>query len=72
MNYIELKPIGLLSDKHFVIGSYQRGYKWGKKEVLELLNDINTFDTTLGIYCLQPIILRPIDVAEKLYVFKLN
>lgn len=57
-NKIELIPISKLERKKFIIDGYQRGYKWGKKEVLELLNDINTFDDSQSIYCLQPLILN--------------
>ena len=60
-NTILLLSIGQLKDKTFSIGNYQRGYKWGKKEILELLNDIHSYDKSNGIYCLQPLILKPID-----------
>lgn len=62
-NKIELIPISNLAGKNFVIDGYQRGYKWGKKEVLELLNDLNTFDDTQSVYCLQPLILNAKDNA---------
>ena len=39
-NTLILLPIRDLSKKTFVIGGYQRGYNWSKKEILELLNDI--------------------------------
>lgn len=51
-------PIKELKGKKFIIESYQRGYKWGKKEILELLNDINEYDKTKGIYCVQPLIVK--------------
>ena len=54
-----LLPIKDLDRFQFNIAGYQRGYKWRKKEILELLNDINEFDESKGIYCLQPIILKP-------------
>jgi hypothetical protein len=60
-NTILLVPIGQLKNKIFSIGNYQRGYKWGKKEILELLNDIHSYDKSNGIYCLQPLILKPVD-----------
>lgn len=60
-NTILLLSIGQLKDKTFSIGNYQRGYKWGKKEILELLNDVHSYDKSNGIYCLQPLILKPID-----------
>lgn len=56
-----LLPLKDLANNNFIIGSYQRGYKWGKKEVLELLNDINAFDGNQGLYCLQPIILKALN-----------
>ncbi len=60
-NTLILLPIRDLASKTFVIGSYQRGYKWGKKEIVELLNDINAYDQSKGLYCLQPLILKPLD-----------
>lgn len=60
-NTILLLSVSQLQQKKFVIGNYQRGYKWGKKEILELLNDIREFDGRSGLYCLQPIILKPKD-----------
>lgn len=59
-NTILLLSVSQLCDKRFVIGNYQRGYKWGKKEILELLNDIRDYDGNSGLYCLQPIILKPL------------
>lgn len=60
-NTILLLSIDQLKSKTFSIGNYQRGYKWGKKEILELLNDIHSYNKSNGIYCLQPLILKPID-----------
>lgn len=57
LNQIELREIVKLSGYTFEIGGYQRGYKWGKKEIIELLEDIHEFDDSKGIYCLQPLIL---------------
>lgn len=47
----------------------KRGYRWGEKEVIELLDDINDFIPRLvddnsderTWYCLQPIVLKEID-----------
>ncbi|MFP3592965.1 DUF262 domain-containing protein [Chryseobacterium sp. SIMBA_038] len=64
-NTILLLPISQLSGKTFEIGNYQRGYKWGKKEILELLNDINDYKTESGLYCLQPLILKPTSTETK-------
>src|SRR5690606_30351518 len=68
-NILELKTINEIQKFTFHIPSYQRGYKWGTKEVTELLNDINDFVPRLineslddkTWYCLQPIVLKNID-----------
>ncbi len=63
-NTLVLLPLKDLANKKFVIGSYQRGYKWGKKEILELLNDINSYDEKIQeLYCLQPLILKPVNTG---------
>ncbi len=40
----------------FYVPSYQRGYRWGKDEVLRLLDDI--YQNGRNTYCLQPIVVR--------------
>lgn len=65
-NFLGLKAIGQLLGEEFYIPSYQRGYRWTKNQVLDLLNDIWTFyqsptgagqgDAT-SFYCLQPIVV---------------
>lgn len=62
-NRINLVSIENFNDLEFIIGNYQRGYKWGKKEILELLNDIDEFNSN-GFYCLQPLILYPIAESD--------
>ena len=57
-----LKSIGEILNKNFYIPSYQRGYRWDKQQVLELLNDIYEFSKKKSkeeseFYCLQPIVL---------------
>lgn len=57
------KPIaGLLDGKHrFVIPSFQRGYRWEEKQVLDLLEDIKQFanDKSKGdSYYLQPVVVK--------------
>lgn len=51
-------PVKDLMGMSFKVKDYQRGYKWGAKEILELLNDINEHDINDGKYCLQPVIVR--------------
>ncbi|GEQ87418.1 hypothetical protein ULMS_29260 [Patiriisocius marinistellae] len=68
-NILELKTIGELQEYDFFIPSYQRGYRWSSKEVVELLNDISNFTPRLinessdekTWYCLQPIVVKKID-----------
>ena len=57
MNEIELKTIYDLLEKNFFIPSYQRGYKWEKKQVEDLLEDLFVFANTPNkkpeqFYCL--------------------
>ena len=40
----------------YFIPSYQRGYRWGRDEVLRLLNDV--FSNGKKNYCLQPVVVR--------------
>ncbi|MFD2914868.1 DUF262 domain-containing protein [Psychroserpens luteus] len=64
-NILELKTINELQQYNFFIPSYQRGYRWSEKEVIELLNDISDFtpriidkDDQKSWYCLQPIVVK--------------
>lgn len=58
-NQIGLKTIGKLSGLSFFIPNYQRGYRWTRQQVKDLLNDINEFDASKdGFYCLQPLVVR--------------
>lgn len=61
-----LKSIGELEGMEFHIPHYQRGYRWGEKEVKALLEDIEDFMNTIKnkdkenkeFYCLQPVFVR--------------
>ncbi len=61
----EFIEIGELENKDFFIPSYQRGYRWGEREIIELLNDIKDFMVKKNkdkkendFYCLQPIVVK--------------
>ena len=55
-NKIELKTISELLGMSFYIPSYQRGYRWNKQQVEDLLNDIDNFKSSKEEwYCLQPL-----------------
>ena len=55
-----LKPIKDFQNFHFWVKNYQRGYKWTREEVTQLLNDIYDFDPQKEneFYCLQPIVIK--------------
>jgi uncharacterized protein with ParB-like and HNH nuclease domain len=58
---LELKSISEILDKHFFIPSYQRGYRWGEQQIIDLLKDILEFASDKkmkGFYCLQPIVVK--------------
>lgn len=63
MSCLTEKAIGELLDDKFFIPSYQRGYRWTKRQVEDLLNDVWDFITKPGKkenewYCLQPIVVK--------------
>ena len=50
----------------YIIPNFQRGYRWTKSEVEQLLNDIWTAKTTeMKTYCLQPVVLLGNDETEE-------
>ena len=60
MNKLDLKSIAELRDMAFYIPAYQRGYRWTKRQVKDLLKDILEFSEkkgNAGIYCLQPLVV---------------
>ena len=62
MNNIELRSIGNLVDRgeKFFIPDYQRGYRWSRQQVKDLLEDLLDFQQrgAVGIYCLQPLVVK--------------
>lgn len=70
-NSITLKTINeLLDSAAFFIPSYQRGYRWDRQQVLNLLDDVYDFMinrekiSSSEFYCLQPVVVRKIQEAE--------
>jgi len=71
-NTLTTKPISSLFEKNFFIPSYQRGYRWTKQQVKDIMNDISNF-SPLPIdntdektwYCLQPIVVKVCDEDMK-------
>ena len=62
-----LKPIKDFQDFHFLVKDYQRGYKWTREEVEQLLNDIYEFEpqNENEFYCLQPIVIKEEKVSKE-------
>ncbi len=58
---ITLKSIDELRKEKFIIPAYQRGYRWGERQVKELLNDLKEFTEKekqkAEFYCLQPLVI---------------
>ena len=59
---IELRSIETLRNLKFIIPNYQRGYRWERQQVRDLLNDIAEFmektnDLRDDFYCLQPLVV---------------
>lgn len=71
-NKIELKSISELSGMNFFIPSYQRGYRWTKQQVKDLLDDIHEFINRdkEGFYCIQPLVVKKGIPIEKQKEFK--
>lgn len=62
-NTIELREINKLIKERFYIPTYQRGYRWGERQVQELLEDIYEFKENGNVqagefYCLQPVVVK--------------
>ena len=65
-NILELWALPELCNKNFFIPDYQRGYRWGTRQVEQLLDDLCAyFDRGKGqFYCLQPIVVKEITKDE--------
>lgn len=58
-NKLNTKSINELRGFDFFIDEYQRGYKWTVQQVLDLLEDVSSFNNNKdAFYCLQPIAVQ--------------
>lgn len=73
-NKIELKSINELLGINFYIPNYQRGYRWSKQQVKDLLDDIQEFivKNHEGFYCIQPLVLKRNVVNKESFKEDLN
>ena len=71
-NKIKIVPISELLDMDFFIPKYQRGYRWEKLQVEELLNDILRFieQGQRGFYCLQPLVIKRSTIKDNISEIK--
>lgn len=70
MNDIDdiLVVLNKLAKRNYFIPSYQRGYRWEKQQVTELLDDILDFSENKedqDYYCLQPVVVRKLSPDDK-------
>lgn len=67
-NIISLKSVRELLVLNFYIPDYQRGYRWTKQQVEDLLNDIKDFKESspqaYQFYCVQPLVVRKMSDDE--------
>lgn len=66
MNNIELKAIKELLGLNFFIPKYQRGYRWTRQQVRDLLGDIVEFmeNNSTNIYCIQPLVVKTRNTSD--------
>ena len=58
MKTVTLKQVRELQDFHFLIPFYQRGYRWNKRQVRQLLLDLDSFQPTdKNFYFLQALVV---------------
>lgn len=63
INLIDRYAIPDLMGKNFFIPDYQRGYRWEKTQIFQLLSDIDLFRKygEGAFYCLQPVVVKKCD-----------
>lgn len=73
-NKVDLKFVSeLLDGRYFFIPSYQRGYRWGERQVEYLLLDLYSFYLNSGpkeFYCLQPVIVQKVTDSRNIEVIQ--
>lgn len=63
-NNLILRTVNSILSENYYIPAYQRGYRWTETQVLQLLDDINSFkvipaqDGSEPFYCLQPVVVK--------------
>lgn len=59
-NRIGIVSVNEILGMDFFIPDYQRGYRWEKLQVTELMNDLMNFmrNQNSGFYCMQPLVVK--------------
>ena len=70
---IKLLPVRELAKRKFFVPNYQRGYRWDRQQVRDLLEDIAEFtgksiDARDDFYCLQPLVVRETIAAPEDFI----
>ena len=68
-----IRSVGDLLNENFFVPRYQRGYRWEKQEITELLGDIlqyykatqNRDNKVSKFYCLQPVVIKAKEWEEE-------
>lgn len=65
-NTLKLLAIPELYNKNFFIPDYQRGYRWGTRQIEQFIDDLtNFFEKGKGeFYCLQPVVVKAMSEEE--------
>ena len=65
-NWLNTIKVYDLFGKRFIIPDYQRGYRWNRKQVHDLLRDIQDFpiEHEDNWYCIQPLVVKPLAENE--------
>ena len=74
-NAISLVRISELFGSRFFVPDYQRGYRWTKTQVQDLLSDIFDFAQHKEkgeIYCLQPLVVKRFEVSDESNIHNLE
>ena len=72
--FAQMISIKELDDKTFYIPAYQRGFRWSKQQVMELIEDLHNFvdrKNNQKTYSLQPIVVKKRD-DNKYLCFNFN
>lgn len=68
-NTLEPKAIQELERMRFIIPDYQRGYRWARQQVMDLLEDIDSFRPIKNarMYCIQPLVVKRKDNEDEMW-----